>query len=74
MTHLFNSLAILACPLGMGLMMWMMMRSGKKSAPTATSPGETAKQAELDQLHAQIAEMRAGQDNQATSAPDLPTR
>ena len=33
MSQLLTGLAVLACPLGMGLMMWMMSRSGRAQNP-----------------------------------------
>lgn len=56
MSHIFYSLAILACPVGMGLMMWMMMRGHK--AP-AVPVDDTAKQAELARLQAEIDGLRS---------------
>ena len=32
------TLALLACPVVMGLMMWMMMRGGNKNRPTPKRP------------------------------------
>lgn len=58
MSHVFYSLAILACPAGMGVMMWMMMRGNKQPTGPVNDP---AKQAELDQLQAQIDALRAQQ-------------
>lgn len=55
MPQIFYSLAILACPVGMGLMMWFMMRGSKQAAsPAAQDPAaELARlQAEIDQLQA----------------------
>ena len=53
-------LALLACPVGMGAMMWFMMR-GSKQTPAETEPKATdtevvALRAELDQLQAQVRE------------------
>ncbi|MDQ6836944.1 MAG: hypothetical protein M3137_01020 [Actinomycetota bacterium] len=81
MSHVFYSLAILACPLGMGLMMWMMMRAGKGRSTTQpdatvrTAPelnDRYAQQARLDQLEAENAELR-GRQVAAHPAPQDPT-
>ncbi|MCO4239209.1 hypothetical protein [Pseudarthrobacter raffinosi] len=59
MEQIFYGLAVLACPLGMGAMMWLMMRSGKKTSGDA-APTE-ASAAELAQLRADLDRLRAGQ-------------
>ena len=59
MEQIFYGLAVLACPLGMGAMMWLMMRSGKKT-PGDAVPTE-ASAAELAQLRADLDRLRAGQ-------------
>ena len=62
MPELLRSLAILACPVGMGLMMWFMMRGqGKQAAPQ--SPPST--DAELTGLRAEIDQLRAEQRDRA---------
>jgi hypothetical protein len=38
MQYLFSLLPVLACPVGMGLMMWLMMRMGKEQTPPAPTP------------------------------------
>ena len=37
MQYIFSLLPLLACPVGMGLMMWFMMRVGKDSTPRGTN-------------------------------------
>lgn len=49
------ALAFLACPLGMGLMMWMMMRGNKQQPADDT----TARQGELARMQAEIDQLRA---------------
>lgn len=57
MAQLLYPLALLACPIGMGLMMWLMMRGGKHEAPQQ-SPSTTT---ELTQLRAEVDQLRAAQ-------------
>ncbi|MEU0171424.1 hypothetical protein ABZ214_39260 [Streptomyces iakyrus] len=55
-------LLLLACPLGMMLMMWWMMRGSHAGRGQNTAPGTTpATQAEIDQLRAELRLMRAQQ-------------
>lgn len=65
MSELFYGLAALACPLGMGLMMWFMMRGGhgQDTPKPATRPGHE----ELARLRAEVDHLRAAQD---PSRPD----
>ncbi len=39
MQYIFSLLPLLACPVGMGLMMWLMMRVGKDTTPRETNQG-----------------------------------
>lgn len=57
MAQLLYPLALLACPIGMGLMMWLMMRGGKHEAPQP-SPSTTG---ELTRLQAEVDQLRAAQ-------------
>ena len=59
MTTLFYSLAILACPVGMGLMMWFMMRGSKQPASPESPPPDAG--AELARLRAEIDQLQAAQ-------------
>ena len=74
MAEAFYALALLACPVGMGLLMWFMMRGGKQSAPpVSTQP--SAGDAELVALRAEVDQLRADQrdrrrDLAAPSGPE----
>ncbi|MBN9607930.1 MAG: hypothetical protein BGO26_06450 [Actinobacteria bacterium 69-20] len=70
MSQLFYSAAVLVCPLGMGLMMWMMMRGGKgKNVPAETAPRPlSATDAEVARLRAEVDQLRAAQREQDQTA------
>ena len=63
MSQLLRYLPILACPIGMGLMMWMMMPRGRSEPaqpPLHGSPAMTpAQEAELTALRAELDQLRA---------------
>ena len=62
MSEVFYSLAILACPVGMGLMMWFMMRGMNKTSAIAPT-----RDAELTRMRAEIDQLRAAERRNATS-------
>lgn len=62
MSEIFYSLALLACPVGMGAMMWFMMRGGKQQPATPTT-----EDAELARMRAEIDQLRTAQ--QAAGTP-----
>ncbi|GAA3500941.1 hypothetical protein GCM10019016_080480 [Streptomyces prasinosporus] len=76
MSQLLTVLPLLACPLGMGLMMWFMSRSGRRQAETYTAEGTTAsapsdpRRKELEALRAEVEELRA----EVGHRPDVPVR
>lgn len=59
-------LLLLACPIGMGLMMWVMMRGGSHASRHGDSPSS---QAELAELRKEIGELRATQNQKDTPRP-----
>ncbi len=65
MRQLLAYLPLLACPVGMGLMMWVIMRGGRRHqqpSPTPSHSGPAAmtptQQAELVQLRSELDELR----------------
>ncbi len=56
--ELLYPLALLACPIGMGLMMFFMMRGNKNEPPHPPAAAD-----ELTQLRAEVDQLRAGQPN-----------
>ncbi len=60
MQAIFYGLAVLACPVGMGLMMWMMMRGQKKNPDGGDSSAQVSgSQQQVDQLRAEIDQLKA---------------
>jgi hypothetical protein len=54
--------AVLACPVGMGLMMWMMMRGQSKE----TASEDYSWQQEVQALRAEIEQLKAQRANDST--------
>jgi hypothetical protein len=50
------ALALLACPVGMGLMMWIMMRGQNNSTHQAQRPADRG---EVDALRAEVEALKA---------------
>jgi hypothetical protein len=64
MQSLLLGVAVLACPVGMGLMMWMMMRGQSKD----TAAGEDhSRQQEVQALRAEIEQLKAQRANDRTA-------
>ncbi|MET9041738.1 hypothetical protein ACFV2L_00575 [Streptomyces sp. NPDC059687] len=57
MSQFLYVLPALACPVGMGAMMWFMMRSGGKQ--TMAAEAADPRQQELDTLRKEVAGLRA---------------
>ena len=70
MVEMFYAAALLACPLGMGLMMWFMMRGHRQQSPPQLiqDPAQGAGDAELARLRTEVDELRAAQ-RAAAAAP-----
>ncbi|HJT03413.1 MAG TPA: hypothetical protein VJ757_07275 [Pseudonocardiaceae bacterium] len=62
MQSLLLTLAVLACPVGMGAMMWMMMRGQHKD--TGDTGGQNTQQ--VEQLRAEIDQLKAERATQRT--------
>lgn len=59
MPQIFYSLALLACPLGMGVMMYFMMRGNRQEPSKGSTDGATLE--ELTRLRAEVDQLRAHQ-------------
>lgn len=56
MQQVLWGVAVLACPVGMGLMMWLMMRGQRKGPANGTNEEQVAQlRAEVEQLRAERA-------------------
>lgn len=72
MPEVFYALAVLACPVGMGVMMWAMMRGGHRP-----SQGASMHDAELAGLRAEVEQLRNAQrglTGQVSPAPEFDSR
>lgn len=58
MSSALYSLALLACPVGMGLMMFMMMRGQNKGSADQAASG-SADRSEIDALRSEIETLKA---------------
>jgi hypothetical protein len=59
MQTLLYGVAVLACPIGMGVMMWMMMRGQRRDASgTSLGSAATERAAEISALRAEVAQLR----------------
>ena len=73
MSEIFYAAAILACPVGMGVMMWFMMRGMKSPPPKQDHPKHTSADAELTQLRAEMDQLRAAQRDARPTTAGSPT-
>jgi hypothetical protein len=66
MRDVFLGLAALACPVGMGVMMWVMgkgMRGGADKSPPSQTPTVAQLREEHGRLGAQLEQMERGDSN-----------
>ena len=71
MDQVLNALAVLACPVGMGMLMWLMMRSNKNPSQDAAP---AASDAEVAQLRAEVDRLRTVQLSVTSSVGEDATR
>jgi hypothetical protein len=64
MQSLLLEVAVLACPVGMGLMMWMMMRGQSKAAAASE---DRSSQQEIQALRVEIEKLKDQRANDRTT-------
>ncbi len=62
MDRLLYVLPLLACPIGMCLMMWFMMRGKKRDQPSSTQTPTPSTAAEIAGLRAELDQLKAAQN------------
>ncbi len=67
MEQLFYALVLLACPVGMGLMMFFMMRH-----PSQNTASTSGAQNEVTRLRAEVDQLKAAQRDRSGAKSDLP--
>ncbi|SBW28744.1 hypothetical protein FDG2_5939 [Candidatus Protofrankia californiensis] len=75
MDSLLYALPALACPVGMGVMMWLMMRGGRRptqAPPTAPDWQPDPRETELARLREEIQHLRAGQPTVGAGSIEQP--
>lgn len=68
MAEAFYALALLACPVGMGLMMWFMMRGAKGAKGAA--PDALASPDEVRRLRAEVESLRGSRQEPGVTGHD----
>lgn len=68
MDRLLYLLPLLACPVAMGVMMWLMMRGHRSESPPSSAPLDADERAELVRLR--VAAGRAPHDQHAAGSED----
>jgi hypothetical protein len=69
MDELLYVLPALACPVGMGAMMWLMMRGGGNKAVNLGGAQPDPRAQELDMLRSQVADLRARVEEPRDAVP-----
>ncbi|QUW85514.1 hypothetical protein SMIR_41315 (plasmid) [Streptomyces mirabilis] len=59
MSDVLYLLPVLACPLGMGAVMWFMMRSGRKGSAPKESPAPGRTETDLAELRVEVEALQA---------------
>ena len=61
-------LLVLACPISMGVMMWLMMRGGRQHQLQSSTPEDVEQRRRIAALERELAELRNQREAGATDA------